>query len=128
MSYNTKKLILSAVILLALDSVYLSKVSSFFNTLVKDIQGSKINLHMGSAIFCYFFIILGLNYLVIQKNNNLTDAFILGLTTYGIFEATNMAIFNKWNLSGYALLDIVWGGVLYATTTYLTDKISTFLF
>ena len=83
---------------------------------------------MGSAIFCYFFIILGLNYLVIQKNNNLTDAFILGLTTYGIFEATNMAIFNKWNLSGYALLDIVWGGVLYATTTYLTDKISTFLF
>tara|TARA_B100001540_G_scaffold244612_1_gene219639 strand:- start:129 stop:515 length:387 start_codon:yes stop_codon:yes gene_type:complete len=128
MLYNTKKLILSAVILLALDSIYLSKVSSFFNTLVKDIQGSKINLHMGSAIFCYFFIILGLNYLVIQKNNNLTDAFILGLTTYGIFEATNMAIFDKWTLSGYTLLDIVWGGVLYATTTYLTDKASTFLF
>ena len=128
MSYNTKKLILSAVILLALDSIYLSKVSSFFNTLVKDIQGSKINLHMGSAIFCYFFVILGLNYLVIQKNNNLTDAFILGLTTYGIFEATNMAIFDKWNLSGYALLDIVWGGILYATTTYLTDKAYTLLF
>ena len=128
MSYNTKKLILSAVILLALDSIYLSKVSSFFNSLVKDIQGSKINLHTGSAIFCYFFIILGLNYLVIQKNNNLKDAFILGLTTYGIFEATNMAIFDKWNLSGYALLDIVWGGVLYATTAYLTDKASIVLF
>ena len=128
MSYNTKKLILSAVILIALDSIYLSKVSSFFNTLVKDIQGSKINLHMRSAIFCYFFIIFGLNYLIIQKNNNLLDAFILGLTTYGIFEATNMAIFDKWNLSGYALLDIVWGGVLYASTTYLTNKASTFLF
>lgn len=128
MLYNIKKLFLSAIILLALDSIYLSLVSTFFNKLVKNIQGSKINLHIGSAIFCYLFIIMGLNYFVIQKNNSLTDAFVLGLTTYGVYEGTNMAIFNKWNLSGHALLDIIWGGMLYSSTAYLTQKVYKLIF
>lgn len=128
MLYNIKKLFLSAIILLLLDSVYLSSMSTFFNNLIKSVQGSKMKLHIGSAIFCYFFIILGLNYFVIQRNGTLEDAFMLGFTTYGVFEATNMAVFNNWNFSEYALVDIVWGGILYATTAYLTEKSYKYLF
>ena len=127
MLYNMKKMFLSALILVVLDYFYLSSVSPFFNKLIKSIQGSKINLHLGSAILDYMFIILGLNYFVIQKNGTIEEAFMLGFTTYGVFEATNMAIFNKWNLSKYAIIDIIWGGILYSTTAYLTKRFYKFI-
>jgi uncharacterized membrane protein len=44
---------------------------------------------------------------------------LLGLFIYGILETTNCAILSKWDPT-IATIDALWGGALYAGTTYLT--------
>ena len=55
---NLKTLLLSSLIMLTLDAVYLTSMGDFFNKLVKSIQGSKIKFNIYGAIICYVFLIL----------------------------------------------------------------------
>ena len=54
------------------------------------------------------------------------DAFILGSTTYAIFDFTNLSVFKNYNLN-IALVDSIWGGILYVLVTcvfrYVEKKI-----
>ena len=114
-----KQLFISAIVMLLLDYIYLSSFSNFFNNLVRSIQGSKIKLKMSGAILCYLFLIIGLNYFIIHKKKSITDAFLLGLIIYGVYEFTNYAIIDKWNIKAVTL-DTLWGGLLFAMTTKIT--------
>ncbi len=105
-------------IVLLLDSIYLNLISNYFMDLVKDIQGSKLEINIYGAILCYICIVFMIYHFIIKENKSVTDAFLLGFCTYGIYEFTNMAIFNKWN-SYIIYVDIIWGGLLYALTTYI---------
>lgn len=120
---DPKKLIVSGIIMLLLDSVYLITFSNFYNNIIKNIQGEKIKLNIISALFVYLFLIYGLNYFILnQSKTTLIDAFILGVIIYGVYEMTNYAIIKKW--SPYAVvLDTVWGGILYTLVTYFTRKV-----
>lgn len=116
------KFFITAIILLATDSLYLTSVSTHFNNVVRGIQGTPIILDMTSTILCYIFLVLGLYYFIIREKKNIHDAFLLGLVIYSVFELTNKAIFKKW--SWYTVfIDSVWGGILYSITTYLVYKI-----
>jgi len=117
-----KPLLLSAVIMLALDAIYLSTFSGFFNTVVQQVQGSKLKLNMIGAIFCYIFLIFGLNYFIIRPRKSLWDAFLFGLVIYGVYETTTYALFEKWSPKA-VLLDTTWGGVLFMLTTYGTNAL-----
>jgi uncharacterized membrane protein len=59
-----------------------------------------------------------LYYFIIKENKSVLDAFILGFCTYGIYETTNLSLLNKWDYN-IALIDTIWGGILYALTTYI---------
>lgn len=120
---DPKKLIVSGIIMLLLDAVYLITFSNFYNNIIKNIQGEKIKLNIISALFVYLFLIYGLNYFILnQSKTTLIDAFILGVIIYGVYEMTNYAIIKKW--SPYAVvLDTVWGGILYTLVTYFTRKV-----
>ena len=120
---DPKKVIVSGVIMLLLDSVYLTTFSNFYNNLIKSIQGEKIQFNIIGALFAYLFLIYGINYFILnQSKTTLTDAFILGVIIYGVYETTNYAIIKKW--SPYAIvLDTVWGGILYTLVTYFTRKL-----
>ena len=50
------------------------------------------------------------------------DAFILGFCVYGIYEFTNIAIFKNYKWIA-AIVDTLWGGILFYTATYITYKI-----
>ena len=63
-SFNLKTLLISGTIMLLLDSVYLSLVKNYFNTLVKNIQGKEITIKILGAVLCYLIMIIGLNYLL----------------------------------------------------------------
>jgi uncharacterized membrane protein len=123
LTMDPKKLIVSGIIMLLLDSVYLITFSNFYNNIIKNIQGEKIKLNIISALFVYLFLIYGLNYFILnQSKTTLIDAFILGVIIYGVYEMTNYAIIKKW--SPYAVvLDTVWGGILYTLVTYFTRKV-----
>jgi len=59
-------------------------------------------------------------YVILSQNKSVTEAFILGLCIYGIYETTNYAIFDNWNIKAL-ILDTLWGGILYASTTYIVN-------
>lgn len=118
---NTKQVVASAFTLIAIDAIYLKLMSNFFGNLVKKIQKSNLKFKFLGAVICYFFIVLSINYFILSQNKGVFDAFILGLCIYGIYESTNYAIFDDWNLKAL-VVDTLWGGILYASTTYVVNK------
>ena len=70
------------------------------------------------AILCYLLLIFALNYFILRTKRSVLDAFLLGVVIYGVFDTTNLAIFKKWD-SKVALMDTLWGGVLFALTTFI---------
>jgi uncharacterized membrane protein len=115
---NIKQLLLSGMIMIILDYVYLTTFSEYYNKVVKHIQGEDINFNIIGAILCYCFLIFGINYFIIDQKKTSNDAFLLGIVIYGVFETTNYAIFKNWTIVS-VLLDTLWGGVLFASITYL---------
>ena len=124
--YSWNEIIISSIIILLLDSVYLNLFSKFFNNLINNIQGSKIKLRFLGALLCYIILIFGLNYFIIQPRKSVLDAFILGFIIYGVYETTNYAIIDKWSI--YAVfIDSIWGAILFSLTTYFTYMILPYL-
>ena len=60
--------------------------------------------------------------LIILQNKSPIDAFILGIFLYGVFDMTNFAMFTKYSWKT-ALSDTLWGGTLFAFTTWVTYKL-----
>ena len=113
---------LSGIIMIILDSIYLSTIGNiFFSPLIKNIQGSNLTVNIYYAVFCYLFLVIGLNYFIISQNKSLIDAFLLGILIYGVFETTSGAIFKSWKLIP-TVIDSLWGGILFISVTYLTYK------
>lgn len=116
-------IILIGVIMLLLDSIYLSTFSGFYNGIVKSIQGTKIQFKLSGAIVCYLLLIYGLYYFIISQKRSIKDAFLLGIIIYGVYETTNYTIIDKWDPKA-VVLDTLWGGILFATTTAIVYKIT----
>jgi len=112
----------SAIIFVVLDSLYLNLMKGYFQGQVKSVQGGPIQLDMTAALLCYIFLILGLNYFILQKHKSVQDAFLLGLVIYAVYELTNKALLSKWSYLT-VLLDTLWGGILFALTTTIVYKL-----
>jgi len=106
------------IIILLLDFLYMQIIYKKFNNLIVSVQKSDIKLNTTGAILCYSLIIFMLYYFIIKENKPVLDAFILGFCTYGIYETTNLSLLNNWDYN-IALIDTIWGGILYALTTYI---------
>lgn len=120
------KLLISAIIFVFIDSIYLNIVKNYFSNQIKSIQGYPIKMNYLATLFCYIFLIFGINYFIIKPNRSVQDAFLLGIVIYGVFETTNMALFSKWSWIT-VIMDTTWGGLLFAITTYLVKKITSLL-
>jgi len=110
--------ILTAILLLAIDSIYLKLIAPIYNMQVKKIQGKEINFRVYSAIIVYIILITGLYYFVIGQNKSTKEGAFFGLVIYGVFDFTNHAILDNYSLS-LAIMDTIWGMVLCGATTFL---------
>ena len=119
---NFKAIGAALICILILDYIYLSLSKNFFNNLVRSIQGQNIVINNLGLVLVYFLMIFSYNYFIIEKKGSVLDAFLLGISIYGIFGTTNYAIFKKWTMQA-VLQDTIWGGVLFGTTRYLTQKL-----
>ena len=117
-----KEYLLTSLILLGLDFIYLSSTKNYFNYQVKLVQGSTIKLNILATIACYILLSLGIYYFVIQKNFNYKESFFLGIFVYGVFDLTSAAIFKNWKLKTI-ILDTLWGGTLFVLVKYLFKKL-----
>jgi len=113
------KLLVSALIFVIIDSFYLQLMKNYFQNQIKIVQNSPMKINIIGILSCYIFLILGLNYFIIKQNRSINDAFLFGLVIYGVFETTNYAIFKNWSIIS-VIIDTLWGGILFASTTYLT--------
>jgi len=111
-------ILFTAIIFVCIDSLYLTLMSSYMLNQVKSVQGSPLKMNFLAAIICYLFLVFGIYYFIIKPKRSVRDAFLLGVVIYSVFELTNLAIFKNWSIFT-VLLDTLWGGVLFGTTTYL---------
>ena len=117
-----RQIIISSIVMLVFDIVYLKLFKDYFNKVVNNIQGSPIELDYYATIGCYIVMVIGINYFILNKNKGYIDAFFLGLLIYSVFDLTTKAIFKNWEYKA-VLIDSLWGGTLFALTTILTKKI-----
>lgn len=111
-----KRLVISSVMMLLLDYIYLSYNRHEIEMQVVNIQRVVMQLKMVPTILCYALLIGGLNYFILSRHRPIHEAVLLGLLIYGVYDTTSLAIYKKykWNI---ALQDALWGGALFGLTT-----------
>jgi uncharacterized membrane protein len=111
-------LLISAIVFVLIDSVYLNMMKKYFANQIQKVQNSAIVPNYVSVVLCYVFLIAGLNYFIIKPNRSVQDAFLLGIVISGVYETTNWATFKNWS-SITVIMDTLWGGILFALTTWI---------
>lgn len=121
-----KAIVLTAVLLVLFDSIYLTMMTPYFNKQIISVQGSKIQMNLPGAILCYVALIFGLYYFIIKDKRSIMDAFLFGLVIYAVYEFTTIALLKNWWWTTVAI-DTLWGGILFAITTAMVYKISKYI-
>jgi uncharacterized membrane protein len=112
----------TAIVFVALDFMYLNLIKEYFSKQIAKVQGEKLEVNFLGAAICYIFLIAGLNYFIIEPKKSVYDAFLLGIVIYGVYETTNYSLFKNWSILT-VLIDTLWGGVLFASTTFLSKQV-----
>jgi uncharacterized membrane protein len=113
---NLSEILITFVVFIALDSIYLTSMKQFFDNQVKSIQGSAIQMNLLAAVLCYISLVFGVYYFIIREKKSLFEAFLLGLVIYTVYEFTNWALFKNWKLTT-VIMDSLWGAILFTLTT-----------
>ena len=118
-----KLIFLIALVLVFIDVFVLYTLSKFFNSQIIAIQGSPIKMNYIAAMLSYVFIVLSLYIFVISRKGKLSESFLLGFFTYGIYELTTKSLLNNWRWTT-VIVDTVWGGILFYLTTYIVYNLN----
>ena len=127
-----KDVLLLAGVLFAIDALYLRSIANYFNTQVSLVQGSTMEIDKLAAGLCYVALVVGLYWFVIRDANlrqiqnwnspvlrkTMLQSAILGWVIYAVYELTSKSILKKW-MWNTVILDGVWGGVLFALSTFV---------
>ena len=110
--------IIFSIIMISIDIPWIIFV---MRNLYKNIFPMKLNyLAMILAYLCMVLVYP----LIISKFDDIKDklyiALISGVIIYGTYGFTLAAIYNKYPLKN-AFVEVLWGGILYTLTTYLTN-------
>jgi uncharacterized membrane protein len=119
-------MLISAIVFITTDFVYLSLIRGYFENQIKKVQGSAVKFNLLGATLCYMFLIFGINYFIIKPRKSVSDAFLLGLVIYGVYETTNYALLSNWSILT-VIMDTLWGGILFALTTFIVNKLRVFI-
>jgi len=118
--------IVSSVILLILDGLWLKfYMGNKYKNQIFQIQNSKMSVRPVFAVIAYTLMVIGLNLFVIpniRPSHKLYDSikygFLFGIVVYGIYDMTCATIFKDWDIK-LALVDILWGGLVYFISAYV---------
>lgn len=113
------KLIITCVLFILLDCIYLYLTNTMAVHMIKNIQHSPVKINIPSLVILYIFDLFVFYYFIIVKKAKLHEAFLLGLCIYGVYDFTNKSILDKWTYQ-FAIMDTIWGGLLFLLTTFLS--------
>ena len=107
------------IIVFIIDFIFLYGMKDYFNHEIIKVQGHSITkLNYTAAISSYLSIVFLLYWFVIRDKKSIEEAFILGHLTYGIYEYTNLAIFQNWS-TATSVIDNIWGGILFMISAFV---------
>jgi uncharacterized membrane protein len=107
------------VVLILLDMIWFQiSASTIYSPIFTKINGMSGYLVIPSALLSWALIAT----LITMFAKTATDAFALGLLSYGIYNATNFATIRHWTLSTL-IVDTLWGGVVSALAFMLVPKL-----
>jgi len=116
------KLLITAIVFVIIDGIFLTMMKPYFENQVKLVQGSALKVNITATILCYVFLIFGIYYFIIQPNKSVQDAFLFGIVIYAVYETTSRALLTKWKWST-VFIDTLWGGILFALTAWIMKKV-----
>jgi len=119
---NYKYILISAVVMLLLDYIYLYLTKDSFIKMVVNIQNTTFKFNLLGAIISYTLLIIANYKFLYNKKSDYKDAFLLGIIIYGVFDGTNLALFKNYDIN-LGIKDTLWGGILMTITYYLSNKI-----
>ena len=105
---------------LVLDLIFFWVNQTFLSKTLVSVQGFKPNVRYVSAFCCYVALTFLMYYFIILPKRSLTDAFLLGIGVYTVYETTNYALFKNWPLK-MVVMDILWGGILFFIVALLQN-------
>ena len=105
------------IVLIVVDLIWLSTGGVFARAMTERIQGEAVNFRYLSALVVY----IALAYLLLETTSY-SQAFTRGVAVYAIYDFTNYALFERYDLK-FALADSLWGGLLFVITRYLLKNI-----
>ena len=111
-----KTILVITVVMLLLDSVFLTAIYGTFNKMIRGIQGSDIKMRLMGAVVCYVALVGLLYYFIIAEKRSALEAAFLGSGIYAVYESTSYALLKDWDYR-VAIMDTVWGGILFYLTT-----------
>jgi uncharacterized membrane protein len=115
-------MLISAIVFISIDFIYLNVIKEYFMNQIQIVQGSQPKINYLGAALCYIFLIVGINYFIIKPRKSVNEAFLLGIVIYGVYETTNYALLKKWSILT-VIIDTLWGGLLFASTTYIINML-----
>jgi uncharacterized membrane protein len=113
------------VSMLALDTVWLTLQRGRYGDMVRAVQRKDMRVRYVPAVMAYALMYLAIVVLIVPsvEKKSSSDAAkvgaLAGFVVYGIFNATNLAIFSDYPWST-ALIDTAWGTFLFAFVAWLT--------
>lgn len=124
--------ILSLIIFLSIDAVWLFSTSAFYKTKLGHLFAETPNF-VPAGIF-YLLYIAGLLYFVINPvlksggdiKKVIFPAFFFGVITYATYDLTNHATMKEWPAI-VTCIDILWGGLLTVLTSVAVVYIAGFI-
>ena len=127
MTIELKHRVLSTLTLLILDGLWINfYMKDKYNTMIKNIQNSDIQVNKVFAVASYTLMVVGLNLFVLPRldvnNINIKDCllygFTFGIVLYGVYDFTIAAVLKKWDID-LAYIDVLWGGFVYFAASYV---------
>lgn len=121
---------ISLLFLLVCDYIWISSNNDMYKSMVETVQRQPMSVNIAAASIAYVFVAFAFVAIAIPKVEttmmlrggtvSLLDAAsggaIIGLAIYGIYNATNMAIFVNYGLKA-AVADTLWGTTLFSMAT-----------
>jgi uncharacterized membrane protein len=108
-----------SILLIILDFPWLFVSSTFVGNMVEKIQGSPLQFNLWPSQIVY----LAMAYLL-TRTKTPSDAFLLGLCVYAVYDFTNLATLNNYS-PYFAIADSLWGGILFASARYILNRFFT---
>ena len=119
--HKIKQIIFSAIVLVALDQLFLFANRKMYVSSVEKVQHIVIQPRYLGWLSAYVSIVVALFWFILRNHRPIWEAMLLGLLWNAAFEGFLYGFFTHWSLD-VAIIDTLWGSVLFGLTTAIVYK------